>query len=138
MAPHNKYEAYYLTQAGTGQFYAGRAHMRGYGGVADFFKGIFRTVFPFLKSAGRTVATEGAKAAMHMLTDVTESHVPLKESLKRRAADASENLTRKFAGAGYKRPRVLYKDQLIGRPRRVQTKKKRAPPRRSTTRDIFS
>jgi len=111
--------------------------MRGYG-VADFLRGLFRTVSSFLKSAGRTVAKEGAKAALHVLSDVTEGDVPLGESFKRRAADAGANLKRTFTGTGYKKPRLLYKDQLVRGIRGVQGRKKRAPRRQTAPHDIFS
>ena len=159
----SRYEEYFLRQTGGSitQIYAGTPHVRGYGisgtyagathmrghGVADFLRGIFRSVFPFVSSAGRAVAGEAARAGLHVLNDVTSGQAGFRDAVRRRVADAGEVLKEKLekkasqlqAGSGYKYKHALVKPQLRRTVRTVNTKKKtgKALPK-TLARDIFS
>lgn len=145
----NHYETYFLNQAGSGigSIYAGSPHMRGFG-VADFLRGILRSVFPFIQSAGRAVAGEAARAGLNVVQDVTSGAAPFRESVKRRMSAAGDSLQEKLTnkiqklqtGSGYKKRKLLYKGHLNRTVRPVQSKKgkAKAATRKTLPRDIFT
>lgn len=160
------YDEYFLTQAGAGisNVYAGSRHMRGHGisatfagttrmqrgtGIADFLKGLLRTLFPVVRSAGRAVVNEAARAGLNVLSDVTSGETTLRDSVRNRAAETGnvlkEKLERKTkqlqAGEGYKYKHSLVKPQLrrTVRPVKTKTPARRGRKARATLpRDIFS
>lgn len=126
----NAYERYYLSQAGSGvsQVFTGSSHQKGHG-VASFLKGIFRGIFPFLASAGKSVAGEAANAGVNILSDVASGTTPFSESVKRHVTAAGNQLANKLkrkgeqlGGSGYKKKRVAKKGQSSRTARRVKFK----------------
>lgn len=132
----NQIEDYYLNQAGSGVgFYAGASHQKGYG-IGGFLGGLFRNILPFLKSGAKAVGREALRAGSHVLSDVASGETPLKESLKRHAHEAQENLMQKLStkmsGSGIKRKRLAIDHQSI------RHKRRRNISARPSHRDIFS
>jgi len=108
----NPYVEYYVNQAGrgVGPVFAGAVNQRGHG-IGSFLSGLFRTVFPLLKSGAKAIGKEALDAGFNVLRD-TINQKPLKESLKSRIRDASDHLIDKadqkieeMRGSGYKRNR---------------------------------
>lgn len=89
----NPFENYYMNQAGSGvgQVYIGASpYLRGKG-IGSFFSGLFRSVFPLVKSGARAFGQEALKSGVGFLHD-TMSKTPLKQSIKNRLRQAGENL----------------------------------------------
>lgn len=144
MAPQsNIFESYYVNQAGAGlPVYRGSTVMRGHG-IGSFLAGLFRSVFPVLKSAGRAVLTQAANAGANVLHDVVSGQTPLRDSLKRRVEDAGQQLRTKLDakvarmqdGSGYKRRTKPTKSHSRVARRTVQNRRSKKPIFKN---DIFS
>jgi hypothetical protein len=104
------YTLYYLRQA-EGRDHAGSfqgASQKG-DGLGSFLGGLFRRIFPLLKSGAKAVGTEALTSGIHLLRDVITGK-SLKDSVRDRVTEAGHNLTAKAAkkaetlvGSGYKR-----------------------------------
>lgn len=125
---------YYVAQAQSGggmPFFAGTSSQKG-AGLGSVLSGLFRSVIlPFLSRGARTVGQEALRAGSHILADAASGSHPLKNSLKRHAAEAGGNiLSRMQQGNGIKRTK---------RTRNVQSgrvvRRQRTAPKR---RDIFT
>lgn len=93
MTPQNQLTNYYVTQAGGGQFYVGLSHQKGYG-IGSWLGGLFRSVFPLLRSGATAVGKEAIRAGGHILADVARGQ-NLKSSAKAHAREAVTNLKRR-------------------------------------------
>ncbi|KAK3917813.1 Chromodomain-helicase-DNA-binding protein 7 [Frankliniella fusca] len=123
---------FYLRQAGGGQYYAGSSYQKGHG-IGSRLGGLFRTVFPLLKSAATAVGSEAARAGAHVLADVASAD-PFADSAKRHAGGAVQNLKRKAASAMSGTGRAIKRKRLV--PKRHNVAKARR--RRSSTPDYFT
>jgi hypothetical protein len=132
------YTLYYLRQA------EGRDHGGSYrgssqkgDGLGSFLGGLFRRIFPLLKSGVKTLGTEALSSGIHLLRDVITGK-PLKDSVRQRVTEAGTNLTAKAARkvesmvrSGYKRAkqkRMSHSAALV---------KRRRTYRRNRGEDIF-
>lgn len=99
------YTHYYLNQAGTGfgTVYAGNAYQRGHG-IGSFLSGLFRCVFPLLKSGTATVGSELLKTGANIVSDISRNE-DFDTVIKRRGKETIENLSKmageKMFGRGY-------------------------------------
>jgi len=131
---------YYVNQAGSGlgHYYIGSSHQKGYG-LGGFLGGLFRTIFPFLKSGAAAVGREALRTGSHILADAASGQVPLASSVKNHSKEATENLARKLSaklsGAGIKRKRASQKHQSAPRKAPSRTKRRRLHP---ALNDVFA
>lgn len=99
------YTSYYLNQAGTGfgNVYAGNVHQRGHG-IGSFLGGLFRCVFPLLKSGTATIGSELLKTGANIVSDMRNND-NIETVIKRRGKETLNNLSRmageKMFGNGY-------------------------------------
>lgn len=99
------YTNYYLNQAGTGfgSVYAGNVYQRGHG-IGSFLGGLFRCVFPLLKSGTATVGSELLKTGANIVSDIARNE-DIDAVIKRRGKETINNLGRlageKMFGRGY-------------------------------------
>lgn len=99
------YTSYYLNQAGTGfgSVYAGNAYQRGHG-IGSFLGGLFRCVFPLLKSGTRTIGSELLKTGVNIVSDIAQNG-DIDTAVKIRGKETLNNLSRiagdKMFGRGY-------------------------------------
>lgn len=99
------YTNYYINQAGTGfgSVYAGNVYQRGHG-IGSFLGGLFRCVFPLLKSGTASVGNELLKTGAHIMSDIARNE-DFDTVVKRRGKETIENLGRlageKMFGRGY-------------------------------------
>lgn len=158
----NPYVSYYLNQAGSGvgQVYAGAPYQKGHG-IGSFMSSVWKTIMPLFRSGAKHVGTEILKTGANVLNDIAVDNATPKESFRKRAREASQNLSSKLntkimkmtgsggGGAGcYKRARLLNKAHLQARAGKNNNKKKKArktKPKRKVNnlhkkgvRDIFS
>lgn len=99
------YTHYYLNQAGTGfgSVYAGNVYQRGHG-IGSFLGGLFRCVFPLLKSGTAKVGSELLKTGANIVSDIARNE-DFDTVIKRRGKETIDNLSRiageKMFGRGY-------------------------------------
>lgn len=100
------YTEYYLSQAGSGfgSVYSGPIYQKGHG-IGSFLGGLFRTLFPLLKTGSAAVGKELLKTGANIISDTTQSQDP-QLVINRRGKETINNLGRMFGeqmfGAGYK------------------------------------
>jgi hypothetical protein len=132
------YTLYYLRQA-EGKDHGGS--YRGTGqkgdGLGSFLGGLFRRIFPLLKSGAKALGTQTLTSGIHLLRDVITGK-PLKDSVRERVTEAGQNLTAKAArkvesmvGSGYKRGKRKRKSHS------VTLAKRRRLCQRKRVEDIF-
>lgn len=129
---------YYLEQAGSGfsKIYRGTQFQKGHG-IGSFLRGLFRSIFPLIKTGAQTIGREALVGTAHLLNDFVEKK-PAKESLKQRLMEVGGNLKEKamnkidkMVGSGcIKRKRKKKTFQTSKKRKTVKVKEK--------TRDIFS
>lgn len=111
MASESNIVKYYVNQAGNGAgyYYAGSSYQKGYS-IGGFLGGLFRTILPFLRSGAAAVGREALRASSHILADATDTKQPIRESVRRHATEAKDNLikqlAKKMTGSGIKRKRI--------------------------------
>lgn len=137
------YEHYYSHQAGSGIgiVYKGIPHQRG-SGIGSFLGGLFRSVFPLLKSGAKAFGKEALNAGVGVLSDIIKAQ-PVEDSIRSRFKDASANLKRKadskidslMTGSGYKIKRNRRKTIIAPKPSKRKGSQKR---RKNHIEDIFS
>ena len=131
------YHDYYIGQAGSGvgSIYKGAVYQKGRG-FGSFLRGLFRTVFPLVKSGLKTIGKEALRSGSYFINDVA-NNVPPKEAFNSRVSESVGNLKRKAE---------TKIDDLVGsgvtkRRRRKQSRQMRLPVRRvkksSRSSDIF-
>lgn len=135
------YHHYYSHQAGTGVgiVYRGIPHQRGHG-IGSFLGGLFRSVFPLLKSGAKAIGSEALNAGMGLLTDVINAR-PLNDSIKTQLKNVSANLKRRadnkidsmMSGSGYKTTKRSKKVSIC-----KKSLKRRGVLKKNTNNDIFS
>lgn len=100
------YTDYYLRQAGSGfsNVYSGPIYQKG-SGIGSFLGGLFRVLFPLLKSGTAVVGSELLKTGANILSDITHNEEP-HSVIKKRGKETINNLGQivgnKMFGAGYK------------------------------------
>lgn len=130
MSPKAFITQYYLNQAGgggSGHFYAGSSHQKGYG-IGSWLGGLFRTILPILRSGATAVGKEAVRTGSHVLADIAGGE-NLRTSAKKRIEQAGENLTSSLkrkadtmSGSGrIKRRKPAKKTHSVSRPRRRKT-----------------
>ena len=89
------YHDYYINQAGSGvgAIYKGTIYQKGRG-FGSFLRGLFRTVFPLVKSGLKTIGKEALRSGSYFINDVV-NNVPPKEAFKSRVSASVDNLKRK-------------------------------------------
>lgn len=161
------YTSYYLNQAGTGfgNVYAGNAYQRGHG-IGSFLGGLFRCVFPLLKSGTNAVGHELLKTGANIVSDIAKNG-DLDAAIKIRGKETLDNLSRmageRMFGRGYsgtvnrkrkqspvkprggkkaKKTKAKKKQPKKKQVKKKQPKKKRSPSKKPRTKqellfDIF-
>lgn len=151
------YTSYYLNQAGSGfgSVYAGNVYQRGHG-IGSFLGGLFRCVFPLLKSGTATIGHELLKTGASIVSDMAQNG-DFETAIKRRGKETFENLGRmageQMFGRGYnttvsrKRKQSQSNSRGEKKPKKsikqskTSNKKKKAPNKKSRTKeelfDIF-
>lgn len=120
---HDVYTEYYLNQAGSGigNVYSGAVYQKGHG-IGSFLGGLFRCVFPLLKSGSAVVGSELLKSGANIITDISKNEDP-EVVIKRRGKETINNLSKivgeKMFGSGYN-------TQLTSRKRQLQPKSRPA------------
>ena len=100
------YTDYYLNQAGSGfgNVYASGVYQKGHG-VGSFLGGLFRCVFPLLRSGSSAIGSEILKSGANIISDISKSESP-EVAFKKRGKEAINNLSNlmgeKMFGSGYK------------------------------------
>lgn len=100
------YTDYYLNQAGSGfgNVYASGVYQRGHG-IGSFLGGLFRCVFPLLRSGSSAIGSEILKSGANIISDISKSESP-EVAFKKRGKEAINNLSNlmgdKMFGSGYK------------------------------------
>lgn len=139
---------YYLNQAGHGSkdrdflLYRGSQFQKG-SGLFSALGGLFRTLFPIIKSGAKAVGKEALKMGSNVLTDIATSSATPKEAFKTRLKEAGTNLKRKaeskidsMMGSGRNRSRKNPKTRKIKRS--PKNGKRQSKSRRAQRRDIFT
>lgn len=94
-----------MNQAGSGYggIYSGGIYQKGHG-VGSFLSGLFRCVFPLLKSGSAVVGSELLKSGANIISDIGRNENP-EVVIKRRGKETINNLSRivgeKMFGSGY-------------------------------------
>lgn len=78
----------YISQQGNG-YYAGQPFQRGTG-IGSFFKGLFRSIFPIVKSVGKEAAKQALTAGVGVANDYLAGD-NVRSSVKRRGKQAIGN-----------------------------------------------
>ncbi|GFT50324.1 uncharacterized protein F54H12.2 [Trichonephila clavipes] len=105
LVPYNcctkQFEDYYISQTGNGlPYYAGQSFQKGYG-IGGWFKRLFRTALPFLKSGAKSVGKEVLKTSTQIANDMLEGQ-SFPESARQRTNETGKKLIKKA-------------DEMIGR-----------------------
>lgn len=132
---NDAYTAYYLNQAGSGfgGVYTSGLYQKGHG-IGSFLGGLFRCVFPLLKSGTSALGREVLKSGANIISDITRNE-PVDMVIKKRGKETINNLGRlmgdQMFGSGYK-PRVAVKrSQSATTSRGAKTVKKRKTNKKS-------
>lgn len=100
------YTEYYLRQAGSGfgGVYTSGLYQKGHG-IGSFLGGLFRCVFPLLKSGSSALGTELLKSGANIISDIGRNE-PVEATIKKRGKETINNLSKlvgdKMFGSGYK------------------------------------
>ena len=113
--------------------YAGARWQRGYG-LGSIFRGLFRTVLPLVKSAGKQLLKTGLKTGVGLASDAIRGK-DMSQALRHRVAGALNEVSGELVQTGNKRklPRVAAHHSNIKR-RRLADHAGREPQKK----DIFS
>lgn len=132
------YTSYYLNQAGTGfgSVYAGNAYQRGHG-IGSFLGGLFRCVFPLLKSGTKSIGSELLKTGANIMSDIAQNG-DIDTAVKIRGKETLNNLSRmagdKMFGRGYSttvsRKRKQSQSNTRGGKKAKKIKKKSKPAKK--------
>lgn len=99
------YTEYYLRQAGSGfsSVYSGPIYQKG-SGIGSFLGGLYRVLFPLLKSGTATIGSELLKTGANILSDITHNEDP-RIAIKKRGKETINNFGQMVGdsmfGAGY-------------------------------------
>lgn len=124
------YHDYYIRQAGgsIGPAYRGTHYQKGHG-IGSFLRGLWRTVFPLLKTGAKTVGEEMLHSGVDFLHDIADDKPP-RESFNNRLVEAKNKLKKRvvqkiqtLAGAGCIKGRTK---------KRISHKRKNSEPIRSS------
>lgn len=122
------YTTYYLNQAGSGVggVYASGLYQKGHG-IGSFLGGLFRCVFPLLKSGSSTLGTELLKSGANIISDISRNE-PVEMAIKKRGKETINNLSKlvgdKMFGSGYKASTSVKRSHSVTSSRSVSTAKK--------------
>ena len=100
------YTEYYLRQAGSGfgGVYSSGLYQKGHG-IGSFLGGLFRCVFPLLKSGSSALGSELLKSGVNIISDISKNE-PVESTIKKRGKETINNLSKlmgdKMFGSGYK------------------------------------
>lgn len=127
------FEEFYVNQAGDGlPYYQGQSFQRGYG-IGGWFKKLFRTALPFLRSGAKTVGKEVLRTGTQIANDLLEGK-NIQESAELRAKETGKKLARKA---------IKKADDMLGHGKAYKRKRKSLrtsisfPTKKSRRRDIF-
>ncbi|GFV71137.1 uncharacterized protein F54H12.2 [Trichonephila clavipes] len=140
LVPYNcctkQFEDYYISQTGNGlPYYAGQSFQKGYG-IGGWFKRLFRTALPFLKSDAKSVGKEVLKTSTQIANDMLEGQ-SFPESARQRTNETRKKLIKKA---------IQKADEMIGRGKKHQRYKRKRKGMKATSsskskkvrgRDIF-
>jgi hypothetical protein len=141
MDAHNVQQLYdYYLQSSQGKFpttFAATGRGQRGNGIGSFLAGLFRKVFPFIKSGAKAVGRELLTSGFEVVKDNFKG-MSLKDSLKKRVREAGGNLTERAAtkidsmvGNGIKRRRKTSKSQLSPGTSTKSTRKRKSKKRKS-------
>jgi hypothetical protein len=142
---NDPYTLYYMHQAEG--YYGGSYHgvsQKG-DGLGSFLGGLFRRIFPLLKSGAKAVGKEALSTGVGLLKDALNGR-SLKESVYDRVSQAGTNLTNKAAktmesmvGNGYKRRKRKRRAQSksVTKRRRIAPRSRKQKKVKRKRRDIF-
>lgn len=122
------YTTYYLNQAGSGfgGVYTSGLYQKGHG-IGSFLGGLFRCVFPLLKSGSSALGTELLKSGANIISDISRNE-PMETVIKKRGKETINNLSKlvgdKMFGSGYKVSTAVKRAHSVNSKRSVSTAKK--------------
>lgn len=122
------YTAYYLNQAGSGfgGVYTSGLYQKGHG-IGSFLGGLFRCVFPLLKSGSSALGSELLKSGANIISDISRNE-PMENVIKKRGKETINNLSKlvgdKMFGSGYKSSTAVKRSHSVASSRSVKTAKK--------------
>lgn len=131
------YTEYYLNQAGSGigNVYSGSVYQKGQG-IGSFLGGLFRCVFPLLKSGSKVMGSELLKSTANIISDISRNEDPALV-IKRRGKETINNLGHivgeKMFGSGYNTLLTSRKRQLQPKSRTVKKAKQSKKKGKQTT-----
>lgn len=131
------YTAYYLNQAGSGfgGVYTSGLYQKGHG-IGSFLGGLFRCVFPLLKSGSAAVGTELLKSGANIISDIGRNE-PVEKIIKSRGKEAINNLSKlvgeKMFGSGYKTAGAIKRLHSVASSCSVNTSKKAKTNKKAKT-----
>lgn len=133
------YTEYYVHQAGSGfsSIYSGPVYQKGYG-IGSFLGGLFRNLFPLLKTGSSAVGSELLKTGANILSDISHMEDP-QQAIKKRSKESINNLGSMFGTAmfgngynpatGVKRQHSQLDRSRSKKPPKKRVKKERAKPK---------
>lgn len=128
------YTEYYLNQAGSGfgNVYAGGVYQKGHG-IGSFLGGLFRCVFPILKSGSAVLGSELLKSGANVMSDISRNEDP-EVVIRKRGKETINNLSRivgdKMFGCGYSAAPKRKRGQSANSSQRVKKSKvSKKPPK---------
>lgn len=90
--------------SGFGGVYTSGLYQKGHG-IGSFLGGLFRCVFPLLKSGSSALGSELLKSGANIFSDISKNE-PVELSIKKRGKETINNLSKlvgdKMFGSGYK------------------------------------
>lgn len=122
------YTEYYLKQAGSGfgGVYTSGLYQKGHG-VGSFLSGLFRCVFPLLKSGSSALGSELLKSGVNIISDISRNQ-PVEATIKKRGKETINNLSmlvgEKMFGSGYKAKTSLKRPHSAASSHNVKNVKK--------------
>ena len=129
---------HFENQIGGGEyniFQGTRPYQRGYGhyqngaGISDFFRSLWRTMLPFVKSAGQTMGNEALSTGSRILDKVAHGE-NIKDTLQNEALKGVDNLVekagiRRQSGSGGIKRRRTHHSKIISTKNLIGKKVKR-------------
>ena len=136
------WQQYYQEQArqvGHGLFgYQGTQFQRG-NGLGSFFGRLFRAILPVAKTVGKSALKQAVNFGSNVVGDLVEGQ-PVKQSLKKRGLQATQNLLNKADQKLNQSGQGLGKRKVVSKTVSVVPKKKRRLPakkKQQKKKDIF-
>lgn len=136
------YTTYYLNQAGSGVggVYTSGLYQKGHG-IGSFLGGLFRCVFPLLKSGSSALGNELLKSGANIISDISRNE-PVEMTIKKRGKETINNLSKLVGdtmfGSGYKASKAVKRPHSSSSARSIKTVKKRKASKKAKSKKTTS